>query len=237
MRTALVIGLSLFFWLGLFGLFYKGFEFMIQQIEAPGATYHAQTMRFIFSLFFLSLQVMLIFSSGIILYGGLYPSREMAYLLTLPVREERLVYYRFQEALLFSSWGFFLLASPMLFAYGLVVNSPWYYYAYLVPLMAAFAFIPCALGTIFCLLLVYRLPRLRRIIVGVAALAIIVLAYHSIWKTLEFSEVDFPGNSWFKDTFNRFRFSREEWLPSMWLSCADRVGAAVAQQSARLAVA
>lgn len=220
LRTALVIGLSLFFWFGLFGLFFKGFEFMIQQIEAPGATYHAQTMRLIFSLFFLSLQVMLIFSSGIILYGGLYPSREMAYLLTMPVREERLVYYRFQESLLFSSWGFFLLASPMLFAYGMVVNAPWYYYAYLVPLMGAFAFIPCALGAMLCLLLVYRLPRMRRIVVGVAALAVIAMAYHSIWKTLEFTEADFPGNSWFKDTFNRFRFTREEWLPSTWLSCA-----------------
>jgi ABC-2 type transport system permease protein len=163
---------------------------------------------------------MLIFSSGIILYGGLYPSRETEYLLTLPVRDERLVYHRFQESLLFSSWGFFLLASPMMFAYGMVVNAPWYYYAYLVPMMAAFAYIPCSLGAIFCLLLIFRLPRLRRIGVGAAAIVIIALAYDSIWKTLEFSQVDFPGNSWFKDTFKRFRFTREEWLPSTWLSRA-----------------
>src|SRR5215470_19875567 len=45
LRTGLVIGLSIFFWCGLFELFYKGFEFVVQQIEAPGATYHAQTMR------------------------------------------------------------------------------------------------------------------------------------------------------------------------------------------------
>jgi ABC-2 type transport system permease protein len=71
LRTSLVIGLSLFFWLGLFALFYKGFEFVVQHVEQPGAAYHAQTMRFVFTLFFLSLLVMLIFSSGIILYGGL----------------------------------------------------------------------------------------------------------------------------------------------------------------------
>ena len=34
LRTALVIGLSLFFWIGLFVLFFKGFEFVVQQIEA-----------------------------------------------------------------------------------------------------------------------------------------------------------------------------------------------------------
>jgi ABC-2 type transport system permease protein len=220
LRTSLVIGLSLFFWLGLFALFYKGFEFVVGYVEAPGAAYHAQTMRFVFTLFFLSLQVMLVFSSGIILYSGLYPSRETAYLLTLPVRDERLVYHRFQEALVFSSWGFFLLASPMLFAYGLVVEAPWYYFAYLLPLMAAFAYIPCALGAVFCLLLMDRLPRLRRALVGLAALGIIVGAYLQIWKTLELSDVEFLGSSWFKDTFQRFQFSRSEILPSTWLSNA-----------------
>jgi ABC-2 type transport system permease protein len=220
LRTSLVVGLSLFFWFGLFALFYKGFDFVIKYVESPGSRYHADTMLFVFPLFFLSLQVMLIFSAGIILYSGLYASRETAYLMTLPVRDERLVYYRFQEALLFSSWGFFLLASPMLLAYGLVAKAPWYYFAYMLPLMAAFAYIPCSLGAICCLLLIYRLPRLRRVAVGIVALAIIVVAYQSIWKTLEFSETEFLASSWFKDTLKRFRFAREEWLPSTWLSNA-----------------
>lgn len=220
LRTGLVVGLSIFFWFGLFALFYNGFGFVIKYVESPGSRYHSDTMLFVFPLFFLSLQVMLIFSSGIILYGGLYPSRETAFLMTLPVRDERLVFYRFQEALLFSSWGFFLLASPMLLAYGMVANAPWYYFAYLLPLMASFAYIPCTIGAILCLLLIYRLPSMRRIAVGVVALAIIVVAYQSIWKTLEFSETEFLGNSWFKDTLKRFRFARGEWLPSTWLSNA-----------------
>ena len=220
LRTGLVVGLSIFFWFGLFALFYNGFEFVIKYVESPGSRYHSDTMLFVFPLFFLSLQVMLIFSSGIILYGGLYPSRETEFLMTLPVRDERLVFYRFQEALLFSSWGFFLLASPMLLAYGMVAKAPWYYFVYLLPLMASFAYIPCTIGAILCLLLIYRLPSMRRIAVGVVALAIIVVAYQSIWKTLEFSETEFLGNSWFKDTLKRFRFARGEWLPSTWLSNA-----------------
>ena len=220
LRTALVVGLSLFFWFGLFALFYKGFDFVIKYVESPGSRYHSDTMLFVFPLFFLSLQVMLIFSSGIILYGGLYPSRETAFLMTLPVRDERLVFYRFQESLVFSSWGFFLLASPMLLAYGLVAKAPWYYFAYMVPLMASFAYIPCTIGAICCLLLIYRLPNMRRIAVAAVALAIIVVAYQSIWKTLEFSDTEFLGNSWFKDTLKRFRFARGEWLPSTWLSNA-----------------
>ena len=85
-------------------------------------------MQFVFHLFFASLNVMLVFSSGIILYTGLYNSPETQYLLTLPVRPERIVLYKFQEAVFFSSWGFFLLASPIMIAYGIVAGAPWYYY-------------------------------------------------------------------------------------------------------------
>jgi ABC-2 type transport system permease protein len=218
LRTALVAGLSVFFWASLFALFYGGFEFVIERVEAPGAPYHAEVMRFVFSLFFLSLQVMLIFSSGIILYSGLYASRETAYLLTIPVRDERIVSYRFQESVLFSSWGFFLLASPMLLAYGMVAQAPWYYFAYMIPLMASFAYIPCCLGAILCVVLIHRLPRWRRVVVGVVAIVVIGISYDAIWHSLEISTADLVGTEWFKETFHRFRFTREEWLPSTWLS-------------------
>ncbi|MCA9232598.1 MAG: hypothetical protein KDA57_18255, partial [Planctomycetales bacterium] len=218
LRTSLVIVLSTLFWLGLFALFYSGFEFVVMNVGAPGAPYHADTVQFVFTLFFVSLQVMLIFSSGIILYGGLYSSDETDFLLTLPVRDSRLVFYRFQEALFFSSWGFFLLASPMMIAYGLVVSAPWYYYAYLPGMMIAFAYIPCALGAIVCMSLIYRLPQLRRLFVGGVALAIIAVAYFSIWKSLDIADADLLGATWFRETFRRFEFTRGEWLPSTWLS-------------------
>jgi ABC-2 type transport system permease protein len=218
MRTSLVISLSVFFWAGLFSMFYLGFSFVVSNVGMPGATYHAQTVQFVFTLFFMSLQVMLIFSAGIILYGGLYSSNETTLLLTLPVRDSRLVYYRFQEALFFSSWGFFLLASPMMISYGLVVKAPWYYYAYLPGLMISFAYIPCALGAIACLLIVSRVPHLRRIIVGAVAIVVVAIAYTSIWNTLDIDNADLLGTAWFKQTFRRFEFTRGEWLPSTWLS-------------------
>ncbi len=218
LRTSLVVVLSLLFWGGLFAMFYSGFDFIIKNVGPPGVAYHAQTVRFIFTLFFASLQVMLIFSSGIILYGGLYSSVEMKFLLTLPVRDSRLVNYRFQEAVFFSSWGFFLLASPMMMAYGSVVSAPWYYFAQLPGLMLSFAYIPCALGAIICLLLISRLPKLRGIVVGSAAVLIIGIAYLSIWRTLSLSQNESVSATWFSETFRRFEFTRGEWLPSTWLS-------------------
>jgi ABC-2 type transport system permease protein len=218
LRTVLVIGLSLFFWFGLFSLFYEGFEFVVEHVGPPGASYHAQTVRFVFHLFFASLNVMLVFSSGIILYTGLYNSEETAFLLTQPVRPERLVLYKFQEAVFFSSWGFFLLASPMMIAYGIVVAAPWYYYGMILPLIIAFVYIPSGVGGLACLFIIYRLPRLRVLIVGAAALAMIVAAGWSIWRTVSGPQTRLFGSQWFQETLLRFRFTQQEWLPSSWLT-------------------
>ena len=213
-----MIGLSLFFWFGLFTLFYEGFDFVVEHVGPPGASYHAQTVRFVFHLFFASLNVMLVFSSGIILYTGLYNSPETAFLLTLPVRAERLVLYKFQEAVFFSSWGFFLLASPMMIAYGIVVAAPWYYYCLILPLIVSFVYIPSGVGALVCLFIIYRLPRLRVLIVGAAALVATAIAGWSIWQTVSGPQTRLFGSQWFQETLLRFRFTQQEWLPSSWLT-------------------
>lgn len=218
LRTGLVVCLSLFFWLGLFILFYEGFSFIVDKVGEAGASYHAQTVRLVFHLFFASLNVMLVFSSGIILYTGLFSSPETNYLLTLPLRPERVVLYKFQEAVFFSSWGFFLLASPIMIAYGIVVGAPWHYYFLLAPLIVSFVYIPCGIGAILCLAIVRWLPQLRRVIVIGAATAVIGITIPLIWNTVSSPQSTLFGTEWFKETVHRFRFTEEEWLPSTWLT-------------------
>jgi ABC-2 type transport system permease protein len=218
LRTTLVVGLSLFFWIGLFLLFYEGFTFIVDHVGQAGATYHAQTVRFVFHLFFASLNVMLVFSSGIILYTGMYNSPETQFLLSLPLRAERIVLYKFQEAVFFSSWGFFLLASPIMIAYGIVTDAPWYYYLLLVPLIISFVYIPCGIGAICCLLIIHKLPNLRKIIVGGAIVAVVAVAGPLIWRTVSGPQSRLFGSEWFQETLYRFRFTQQEWLPSTWLT-------------------
>jgi len=218
LRTMLVAGLSLFFWTGLFLLFYEGFSFIVDNVGQPGAPYHAQTVQFVFHLFFASLNVMLVFSSGIILYTGLYNSPETLYLLALPVRPERIVLYKFQEAVFYSSWGFFLLASPIMIAYGIVAAAPWYYYLLLLPLIISFVYIPCGVGAICCLLVIHKLPHLRKMIVISAALLVAGVAVPLVWRTVSSPQSRLFGSEWFTETLHRFRFTQQEWLPSTWLT-------------------
>lgn len=218
LRTFLVAGLSLFFWIGLFMLFYEGFSFIVDNVGQVGAPYHAQTVRFVFHLFFASLNVMLVFSAGIILYSGLYNSPDTTLMLTMPIRPERIVLYKFQEALFYSSWGFFLLASPIMIAYGIVAGAHWFYYALLVPLIIAFVYIPCAGGAILCLAIIQKLPGLRRVIVTATVIMLVCVLTPLIWRTVNNPQSRLFGNEWFRDTLYRFRFTQQEWLPSTWLT-------------------
>ena len=54
---------------------------------------------------------------------ALFHSREAAFLLTTPASTDRIFAYKFAEAIGFSSWGFFLLGSPLMVAYGLTVEG------------------------------------------------------------------------------------------------------------------
>ena len=127
--------------------------------------------------------------------------------------------YKFQEAVFFSSWGFFLLASPMMIAYGIVVGAPWYYYCLILPLIIAFVYIPSGVGAL--VLPVHHLPAAedagadrRR---GGARWSTAIAGW-SIWRTVSGPQTRLFGSQWFQETLLRFRFTQQEWLPSSWLT-------------------
>ena len=216
LRLSLIFALSLLLWLGLFWLFAEGFWFLKTGIRHP-ETYD-QTVRAVFGTFFAALMVMLVFSSGIILYGSLFRSRETAFLLTISARIERVFLHKFQEAILFSSWGFLLLGSPMLLAYGIAARAPWYYFAMLPPFMVAFVYIPAGIGAIVCLGITYRLPGGRLPVAVMAAVGMFAGAVWIIWSLLSGPESDLLTPGWFQEMLDRLEFSQRRLLPSWWLS-------------------
>ena len=217
LRVSLVVFLSLFFWAGLFILFSEGFHFLSISIGHAGT--HALTVQAIYNVFFASLMVMLILSSGIILYSGLYCSSEAAFLLTTPVRPERIVQHKFQEAIAFSSWGFLLLGTPMLVAYGVQADaalvllracccrSCWPSSTY--PAASARSPVHAARP---------QVPRLRlQWFAGLSILAIASLAYFG-WSLLTGTENNILTPLWFQEILARLQFSQHRLLPSWWLS-------------------
>ncbi|MEX2114626.1 MAG: hypothetical protein WD845_15640 [Pirellulales bacterium] len=216
LRVSLVVVLSVLFWYGLFRLFVGGFEFLNLAI-GHDATYDL-TVQAIYNVFFASLMMMLLLSSGIILYGGLYCSDEAEFLLTTPIRPERIVLHKFQEAIVFSSWGFLLLGSPMLVAYGLQADAPWYYFALLPVFMGAFVYIPGGAGAIICMVFVHQLARMKRHFVLVMSVSVAVALVLLGWSLLGRTEGDLLTPLWFQEMLSRLQFSEHRLLPSWWLS-------------------
>ncbi|HUY90822.1 MAG TPA: hypothetical protein VMV10_18955 [Pirellulales bacterium] len=215
-RMSLVTMLTGILWVGLFALFAGGFHFLKTTIPEPVT--HDETARAVFSIFFVSLTVMLVLSTAIILYGGLFRSAEVRFLFALPVRTERIFLHKFQEALLFSSWGFLLLGTPMLVAYGAIEEGNWFYFAAILPFMIGFVYIPGSIGAILTLVIVRWLPGNRRRLMWLAIALGLLLGAGVAWSVGRNIENDLLTPAWFQEMLARLRFSEARFLPSWWLS-------------------
>ena len=215
-QAASIVLASVILWIGLFLLFCQGFLFIQSGIPHPGL--RAQMVQVIFNVFFLALSVMLVFSSAIILYGGLYRSEEVAFLLSTPTRCARIVLHKFHETAFFSCWGFVLLGSPMLISYGIVATAPWYYYALLIPFVISFVLIPAGIGALLCLLVVRLLPKLRTHMLVLLAVVALIGGAAMGWRVLAYENRDMMDMTWFQDVLARLEFSEQRMLPNWWLS-------------------
>jgi ABC-2 type transport system permease protein len=215
-RVALVVVLTTSLWIGMFMMFFYGFRELQEAVSQPEL--QARMIGAVFGTFFAALMLMLIFSSAIILYSSLFCSKEAAFLLTIPARTEQVFLHKFQEALLLSSWGFILMGSPILLAYGVVEHAPWYYYAMLVPYLVAFIYIPVAIGAIICLLVVYRIPDSRLGVLIAGCVALVIGAIWLVWIFVTGTKGDMMTPGWFLDLLGRLQFSQQYLLPSWWLS-------------------
>ncbi len=212
LRLSMIFICSGVFWTVLFGLFFEGFQFLNSYLNATN-----EIVEYLFGIFFMSLLVMLVFSTGIILYTSLFGSKESAYLLTLPAGEDRVFAYKFAEALAFSSWGFLLLGSPMMVAYGITVVAGWPFYGLFLAYLLAFVLIAGGLGAVGAILVANYLPRRPKTILGIIVGASIVGAV-----MLGFRLLNTPGETlsreWLDALLSRLTFSQHPLLPSRWLS-------------------
>ncbi len=212
LRLATILFCSAVFWVGLFGLFYGGFEFIGSYVSLQG-----ELVEYVFSMFFLSLLIMLVFSTGIILYTGLYQSKEAAFLLTTPISTDRIFAYKFGEAIAFSSWAFILLGSPLLVAYGITVGADWRFHAGFLAYLISFVLIPGSLGSIIAILVARFLPRRQKTILGIAGTVLVVGGI-----ALTVRAIQTPGDplsaNWLGGLFSKLAFSQHPLWPSRWMS-------------------
>lgn len=215
-RVLLVVVLSAMLWTGLFLLGIDGLRFLRSaMLDRP---MYEQTVAAIFSTFFATLLLMLLFSGAIILYGLLFRGRDVPWLLSLPASDERIFLHKFQEAVFLTGWGFVLLGSPILLAFGIVADAPWFYYTMLPGFVVPFVYLPVALGAVACLLLMRYLPARRRLVLVVVALPAAAAVGWLAFSLLTSPQSDLLTPRWFQELLGRLQFTEGRLLPSWWLA-------------------
>ncbi len=215
-RLLLVVLLTITFWLVMYVLFFEGFG-LLQAAISHGPTL-ARTIHAVYNVFFLSLLLMLSISSGILYYASVYRSPEVGLLLTLPARAERIALQKLGETALLACWGFLLLGSPLLVAYGVVTKAPPSYYLFLPPLLVAFSGVASAVGAGVCLALVTAAPKVRSTLLAALVAGLGGLVVWFFWSLMSTSRHQMLSPQWLQSALSRLHVAEQRLLPSWWLS-------------------
>jgi ABC-2 type transport system permease protein len=169
----------------------EGFRFLGEDVHVP---LHLEILGILLDLLFLTLAVLLTFSGGLILYGGLFTAPESAFLLSTPLDDDRVFAFKFQGATAISVWAFLLLGGPVLVAYGIASHAPWYFYALLAPFFLGFILLPASLSALMVLLIVNFLPRQRKQVltacIAVAAVLVGLWIYQIVHDAQGAGDID-----------------------------------------------
>ena len=224
-RVATIAYCCMVIWVFLFMVSWYGFHELRVRWKIP---LEQNLIESLFDVFFFTLSILLVFSTGIILYSSLFAGAESQFLLASPIPDDHIFSYKFQGAVAFSSWAFVLLGSPVLLAYGLEVRpsaalhalgAPWYYYAVLPCFFLGFLLIPGSIGAIACLLVVNLLPRHRRhFLAGVGIVGAIAFI---IWAVLWFRQARDLGlgsRTWFESLLGEVGILGGRLVPFHWMS-------------------
>lgn len=216
LRTLLLAVLTVILWLGVYLTFHEAFALL--DLALASEAIQAQFVQAGFNVFFFSLLFMITLSASIVFYATVFRNPETAFLLTTPASAGRIVIYKYYETLFVTCWGFILLGSPMLLAYGHTVDAPWYYFAMVLPFAICFVCLPTSVGTILCLLLTLAMPKIRsHLIVALIGGTIATLGYagYTVWN---WSVPEAITPFWVQQVLSRLKFAEYQILPSWWLS-------------------
>jgi ABC-2 type transport system permease protein len=173
-RDLVLFFLGLFFWFGIFIVFYRVLVYF-QGIEAIGDILASKLL----SMVFLCLFSVLIFSNIVTALSTCFLSDDLEFIISRPVSSGELYFSRFIETLVNSSWMTLLFGLPVFLAYGMVYQPGLLYYLMLLGVIIPFLLIPAGIGTVITLILVSILParRLKDILILLSILFFIALYF------------------------------------------------------------
>ena len=212
------VGLLMVFMLvgGGTGLFWVVFRTLMRQ-QVFGAPLMDRLVGIVLLVFF----SMLLFSNLIITLSTTYISKEVEFLMALPISRQSIFRQKLVESIIYSSWAFALLSFPLFMSFGMVRHTPWYFYPLIAVLVLPFLVIPASLGAIVTMVMTSILParktRILTVGLGIASLTGSVLMAKVTGLSQLLARAD---QSDFLQIMNALAVGNSPMLPSAWLSNA-----------------
>ncbi|MEK7482873.1 MAG: hypothetical protein AABZ60_00930 [Planctomycetota bacterium] len=205
---------SIGFWVGLYGLFFSGFQFLNGFTDVLDLV-----ISLLFSLFYLTLTLMLILSNAILLFSALYHSEESDFLANKPIYSGNIFIYFFVLCLFYSSWAFLFLGTPLMLAYGIVKQVHISFYPIVLLYFMIFMLIPAAISSILVVFVPFILPKLslKKIGIVLAILLILTVGYF-LFQFDNTEESEKYTEQWLTSIFDKLSFTRSIYLPSFWIT-------------------
>ena len=154
LKVTVILAFILIFEKFVYALLLDGFRFLS---EFGGAG--AFLINRLFGLFFLGIGLMLVISSAVSSYASLYRSEDVHFLMVRPLTFSQITMVQFFHAMRLSSWAFFFIMIPFVFAYAHHNDSGIAFvlwsFIFCLPLLV----ISCGIGTLLTMLLVRIIPR------------------------------------------------------------------------------
>lgn len=167
----------------------------------------------LFVHFFLVLAVMLAFSNALLTFSTLYGREEAGFLLGMPLRAREVVFVKWLEGILLSSWSFLLLGVPLMLAIARSAPVQWYYYPLFLGHFLGFVAIPACLGLLAAWAVAMWAPRRPLAVALAAGCGLILLA---VYWFANISEHDLGSEEWLRVMFKQIGVAKQPLLPSTW---------------------
>ncbi len=214
LRGVSIVCIGGLLWLFFYALFYNGFRFLRQ----VGPSISGMVEDALFSLFFASMMLMLLFSNAILTISFIHRGEDMPMLFSNPLGHSAVAIFKTASIVPFSSWASLLVVLPFLAAFGILSNAPLFYYLISIPFCVVLILWCAAGGALAGLLLMMLLPRRggKILVVTVSVAATVSAVYffsNRIWRLTQDDIYWF-----FVKALGTLSFLQEPLLPSAWMA-------------------
>lgn len=197
-------------WLGLYLVLHETFQQVRSQV-LEGVV----AIQLIFSLFFLALMGMLIFSNAILAYGTLFRRQESHFLMATPLSLRDVVVVKYLESLFLSSWSLMLMGFPMMLAIAHSFDEDWTFYPLFIGIFLMFIPIPGALGLVLAWLMALLAPKNPRRSLALTGIFLALIGGWWMWRIMN---APVSSSEWLNHFYDRIAPLQNGLWPHEWSS-------------------